>query len=91
MNKYSDCYYCGGVVKEQSSSREIRWKGKLYIFESVPLGVCPQCGEKVIKLKVAKDIDKVLEGKSKPHKTIQVVPTKQCRFRNTAMFSFANT
>jgi YgiT-type zinc finger domain-containing protein len=72
MNKYSDCYYCGGVVKEQSSSREIRWKGKLYIFESVPLGVCTQCGEKVIKPKVAKDIDKVLEGKSKPHKTIQV-------------------
>ncbi|MBW2742757.1 MAG: YgiT-type zinc finger protein [Deltaproteobacteria bacterium] len=65
MNKYSDCYYCGGVVKEQSSSREIRWKGKLYIFERVPLGVCTQCGEKVIK-------DKVLEGKSKPHKTIQV-------------------
>jgi len=26
----------------------------------------------VIKSKVAKDIDKVLEGKSKPHKTIQV-------------------
>jgi len=26
----------------------------------------------VIKPKVAKDIDKVLEGKSKPHKTVQV-------------------
>ncbi|MGR3179107.1 MAG: YgiT-type zinc finger protein [Candidatus Anammoxibacter sp.] len=41
-------------------------------FENVPIGICTQCGEKVIKPKVAKDIDHVLEENKKPTKTIQV-------------------
>ena len=71
-NKYSDCFYCGGVVKEQLTSREIRWKGKLMVFEGVPIGVCMQCGEKVIKPEVAKAIDQILQEEKKPIKTIQV-------------------
>jgi len=70
--EYSDCYYCGGVVKERLVPRELRWKGKLFVFENVPIGVCTQCGEKVIKPKVAKDIDHILEVNKKPTKTIQV-------------------
>jgi len=72
MNKYDDCYYCGGFVKEINTSREIWWKGSLYIFEKVPVGICLQCGEKVLKPKVAKEIDLVLKEKSRPQKIIQV-------------------
>jgi YgiT-type zinc finger domain-containing protein len=72
MLTYSDCFYCGGVVKEQLISREIRWEGKLFIFEDVPVGVCTQCGEKVIKPKVAKAIDHILQEKKQPTKIIQV-------------------
>ena len=72
MNTYNDCYFCGGVVREVNTSREIWWKGSLYIFENVPVGVCTQCGEKVIKPKTAKHIDLLLKKKNDPQKTINV-------------------
>ena len=70
--KYSDCFYCGGVVEEQLLPRELRWQGQLFIFENVPIGVCTQCGEKILLPEVAKAIDRVLQEKRKPTKTIQV-------------------
>ena len=72
LKKYSDCFYCGGAVEEKLTHREIRWKGKLFIFENVPVGVCTQCGEKVIKPEVAKVVDQLLQKEKKPTKTIQV-------------------
>lgn len=70
--KYSDCFYCEGAVEEQLMPRECRWKGKLFIFENVPMGVCTQCGEKVLKPEVAKAIDRVFQEERKPTKTIRV-------------------
>lgn len=72
IKKYSDCFYCGGIVKERLMSREVRWEGKLFIFENVNIGVCTQCGEKVLKPKVAKAIDRIIQEQKKPKKTIQV-------------------
>lgn len=70
--KYSDCFYCGGVVEERFMPREVRWRGRLFIFENVPMGVCTQCGEKVLKPEVAKAIDRIIQEQKKPTKTIQV-------------------
>jgi len=70
--KYSDCFFCGGAVEEQLLPRELRWDGQLFIFENVPMGVCTQCGEKVLLPEVAKTIDRVLQEKKKPTRTIQV-------------------
>ncbi len=72
VKKYSDCFYCGGAVEEQLMPRECRWKDKLFILENVPVGVCTQCGEKVLKPEVAKAIDRVFQEERKPTKTIQV-------------------
>jgi YgiT-type zinc finger domain-containing protein len=72
MRKYSDCFYCGGSVEESLIFREIRWKGKLFIFENVPVGVCIQCGEKIIKPEVAKTIDHLIQEEKEPTKIIQV-------------------
>jgi len=73
MNKqYSDCFYCGGAVEERLMPRELRWKGKLFIFENVPMGACTQCGEKFLKPEVAKVIDRVLQEERKPKKMIRV-------------------
>lgn len=69
---YSDCFYCGGAVEERLLPRELRWQGELFIIENVPMGVCVQCGEKFLKPEVAKEVDKVLQKKEKPTKTIQV-------------------
>jgi YgiT-type zinc finger domain-containing protein len=71
-NNYSDCFYCGGVVEGKLLPREIRWGGQLFIIENVPMGVCTQCGEKVIKPKVAKVIDQIVEEEREPTKTIEV-------------------
>ena len=70
--KYSDCFFCGGEVTEQLLSREFRWQGQLFIFEDVPMVVCSQCGEKVLRPEVAKAVDVVLQGKKKPIRTIKV-------------------
>lgn len=72
MKNYSDCYYCGGAVVERRMPREFRWQGQLFIFEDVPMGVCTQCGEKVLLPEVAKAIDRTVQGKKKPAKMIQV-------------------
>lgn len=72
VKKYSDCFYCGGAVEERLMPREVRWRGRLFIFENVPMGVCTQCGEKVLKPDVAKAIDRTIYEQRKPIKTIQV-------------------
>lgn len=51
--------------------RELRWEGRLFVFENVPMGVCTQCGEKFLVPEVVKGIDKMLQDK-RPTKTIQV-------------------
>jgi YgiT-type zinc finger domain-containing protein len=70
--KYSDCFYCGGVVEERLMPREVRWEGQLFVFENVPMGVCMQCGEKFLVPQVAKSIDSMLQRPWKPTKTLAV-------------------
>lgn len=59
-------------MEERLITREIRWKEKLFIFENVPVGVCIQCGEKIIKPEVAKTIDHLIQEEKEPTKIIQV-------------------
>ena len=58
---FADCIYCGGQVRERATTREVRWKGELFLVEQVPMGVCGQCGERFLKPDVAKAIDKLLQ------------------------------
>ncbi len=71
-HQYDDCYFCGGVVEERLLPREIRWNGKLLVFENVPMGVCGQCGEKFLRPEVAKTIDAALESAKRPSRVLQV-------------------
>ena len=68
---FADCVYCGGQVEERTASREVRWKGELYLVEDVPMGVCNQCGERFLKPDVAKAIDRLLAC-GKPTRTASV-------------------
>ena len=70
--RYSDCFYCGGTVEERLMPRELRWQDQLFIFENVPMGVCTQCGEKVLTPEVVKAIDRILQEKRVPTRTVQV-------------------
>jgi len=49
-----------------------QYKGRLYIFQNVPAGVCQQCGEKYLTAKVAKEIEHRIMTKEKWAKTITV-------------------
>jgi YgiT-type zinc finger domain-containing protein len=71
-HEYSDCFYCGGRVIARCARREVRWKDRLLVFENVPMGICAQCGERVITPEVAKSLDRLLAGGKKPTKTIRV-------------------
>ena len=70
--KYSDCYFCGGELKEQHIDREVWWHGRLHLIQGVPVGVCQQCGQKVILPQVAKVIDRMLAGDVPPDHFVRV-------------------
>ena len=40
MHQYGDCSFCGGEVKSETVELDYRYKGKLYVFQGVPAGVC---------------------------------------------------
>ena len=62
-HNYGDCYFCGGKVVERIVELEYRWKGRLYLIEGVPAGVCQQCGEKYFTAHVSEAIDRSIEAK----------------------------
>jgi len=65
MHKYGDCSFCGGEVKEESVELDYRHKGKLFIFQNVPVGVCQQYGERYLKAEIAKKIEsRILSNKA---------------------------
>ncbi len=72
MHEYGDCSFCGGEVNENKVELDYRYKGKLFIFQNVPAGVCQQCGEKNLTAKVAKEIEHRIQTKEKWVKTISV-------------------
>ena len=72
MHKYGDCSFCGGEVKSGKVELDYRYKGKLYIFKDVPAGVCQQCNEKYLTVKVSKEIERRIQKKEKWDETIAV-------------------
>jgi len=52
MNNYGKCYVCGEQMLAKRISQDFWLKGKLLVIESVPAGVCPQCGEKIVNADV---------------------------------------
>ena len=44
---YGSCHVCGEQMQEKRINQDFWLKGKLVVIESVPAGVCPQCGEKL--------------------------------------------
>ncbi len=53
---YGKCQVCGEQMKEERVNQDFWVKGKLIVIESVPAGVCPQCGEKIVKADVGRQL-----------------------------------
>ena len=61
MYDYGECHLCGERMKARRTKQEFWTKGKLIVIENVPAGVCPQCGEKVVKADVGLRLEALIE------------------------------
>ncbi|OGQ75638.1 MAG: hypothetical protein A3G40_11415 [Deltaproteobacteria bacterium RIFCSPLOWO2_12_FULL_57_22] len=62
----TQCYFCKGKVMRQKVKVDFRWGTKLKVIESVPAGVCQQCGEKYFDSAVYKAMEKLASSRAKP-------------------------
>ena len=60
--KYGKCHVCGARVTEAHIKQDFWIKRRLVVLEGVPAGVCPQCGEKVVRAEVGRKIAALLGG-----------------------------
>ena len=79
MYDYGECHICGELVKERRVKQQFWVKGKLIVMENVPAGVCPQCGEKVVKADVGRQVA-VLLKESKQRRTARTISVPVIRF-----------
>ncbi|MEP7342446.1 MAG: YgiT-type zinc finger protein [Acidobacteriota bacterium] len=71
---YGPCHICGEQMTERQISQDFWIKGSLIVIENVPTGVCPQCGEKVVKADVGRQIATLLTdaNQMQPARSINV-------------------
>ena len=74
--KYGECEICNTPMKEGRISQDFWIRGRLIVIKDVPAGVCPRCGEKVVKADVGLWIAKVIEDSDRISKAPKIaVPT----------------
>jgi len=59
---YGKCHVCGEQMQEKRINQDFWLKGKLIVIESVPAGVCPQCGEKIVKADVGRQLAALIQN-----------------------------
>lgn len=59
---YGKCHVCGEQMIEKRINQDFWLKGKLIVIESVPAGVCPQCGEKVVRAVVGRQLATLIQN-----------------------------
>lgn len=72
---YGKCHVCGEQMQEKRVNQDFWLKGKLIVIESVPAGVCPQCGEKIVRAEVGQQLASLIaNAQSKPKQKTIAVP-----------------
>jgi YgiT-type zinc finger domain-containing protein len=66
---YGKCHICGKRMEEKRIKQDFWIKGKLIVIEDVPTGVCPQCGEKIVKADVGRQIAALTANTNRLRKT----------------------
>jgi YgiT-type zinc finger domain-containing protein len=56
MYDYGTCHNCGERLQARHVKQEFWIKGRLILVEGVPAGVCPQCGERVVRAAVGRSV-----------------------------------
>ena len=73
---YGKCHVCGAQMQEKKidqafwvrSPRVSKGASRLIVIESVPAGVCPQCGEKIVKADVGRQLANLIGNLSRASK-----------------------
>ena len=58
--EYGECTTCGSTMQEKCIQQDFWVRGELIVVENVPAGVCPQCGEKVVRAEIGRRIADIL-------------------------------
>jgi YgiT-type zinc finger domain-containing protein len=53
---YGLCDVCESPMEERIISQSFWIQGQLIVVENIPAGVCPQCGEKVVKADIGHQV-----------------------------------
>jgi YgiT-type zinc finger domain-containing protein len=71
---YGKCHVCGEQMVERQIKQDFWIKGDLIVIENIPAGVCPQCGEKIVKADVGRQIAALIAnvGQIQPVRNINV-------------------
>ena len=73
---YGKCDVCGARMREMLIKQDLWIRGELIVVEDVPAGVCPRCGEKVVKSEIGRRIIKIIENSERIAKARKIsVPT----------------
>ena len=78
---YGKCHVCGEQMQEKKINQDFWLKGKLIVIESVPVSVCPQCGEKIVKADVGRQLAALIAnlGRLPRKRTISVPVVKYAK------------
>ena len=69
-------------MHEKRISQDFWLKGKLIVIESVPAGVCPQCGEKIVKADVGRQLATMIGNVPHSRTKDDYSPSDQVRERS---------
>ena len=76
---YGECEICNTPMQEKYIKQDFWIRGELIVVEDVPAGVCPQCGEKVVKANVGRWIISLLRNSERIARAPRItVPTIKC-------------
>jgi YgiT-type zinc finger domain-containing protein len=88
MNKksgynYGACHVCGERMVERRIKQDFWIKENLVVVENVPAGVCPRCGEKVVRAEVGQQLAALL-GDAERLRETQTMSVPVIRFEKAA-------
>ncbi|MCR4322007.1 MAG: YgiT-type zinc finger protein [Candidatus Brocadiaceae bacterium] len=73
---YGECKICNTPMQEKYIKQDFWIRGELIVVEDVPAGVCPQCGEKIVKADVGRWIISLLNNSERIARAPRItVPT----------------
>ena len=62
---YGRCDVCDTHIVEKHIKQDFWIRGELIVIENIPVGVCPQCGEKVVRAEIGQLAIKLIEDSDK--------------------------